>query len=629
MNFNILNNNDVIVGLIVLSGQYGFSYDESGIKTTVLLNDNDKHSVTIDFKNGQLSVTASELCQVFWALKEFTDEFSGKSLPESFSKSFTPKFKDLTYMLDCSRNAVYKKDVIKTVISQLAVSGYTSFMLYTEDTYVVKEYPYFGYLRNPFTRDDIKEIDAYAKKLGIELIPCIQTLGHFERIVRYPSMQNLFDFQDILMVGEEETYKFIEAMISACAHAFSSKKIHIGMDEAYMLGRGKYLDKNGYRTRFDIMKDHLQRVLEICKKYGYEPMIWSDMFFSLTLSDQYGASSDNSAIADTVPPEIQLVYWDYYHTNEAHYNEMISKHRVFKNKLGFATGAWKWLGFTPDNRYSFVSMRESAKACQKNGITDYIVTGWGDNGAESSCFSVMPAVFYAGYFNYHDYDMDKRFESAFRSFSSGVSFKDFMTVDLANRITTNDDVEEKNTANKYLLYNDVLLGTLDTIIVEGQGALYKKHAKALHSAAERAGKWTYIFKTQETLCDVLEIKAELGIKLRKAYKAGDRRALKSLLSDMKRLLKRIEVFYKTFRAQWNAEAQPNGFDVEDVRIGALKQRITVAIEKVSDYLSGKAAAIPELAEDLLCFMGGGTVYEKDLDQCEYRFFRITSVNVNN
>ena len=99
-----------------------------------------------------------------------------------YNFEFKAEIEKLTFMLDCSRNAVMKLDSLKRLIRYLACMGYNGLMLYTEDTYEVKDYPYFGYLRTPYKEEDIKEIDAYCKLFGIELIPCIQTLAHFNSI---------------------------------------------------------------------------------------------------------------------------------------------------------------------------------------------------------------------------------------------------------------------------------------------------------------------------------------------------------------------------------------------------------------------------------------------------------------
>ena len=62
--------------------------------------------------------------------------------------------------------------------------------------------------------------------------------------------------------------------------AFRSKQIHIGMDEAWGLGTGKYLAANGLESVQIIMKKHLDRVCALAEKYDYEVLMWSDMFFA-------------------------------------------------------------------------------------------------------------------------------------------------------------------------------------------------------------------------------------------------------------------------------------------------------------------------------------------------------------
>ena len=46
--------------------------------------------------------------------------------------------------------------------------------------------------------------------MGLELIPCIQTLGHLERFLHWESSAELQDTPDVLLAGEEKTYCLIE-----------------------------------------------------------------------------------------------------------------------------------------------------------------------------------------------------------------------------------------------------------------------------------------------------------------------------------------------------------------------------------------------------------------------------------
>ena len=169
-------------------------------------------------------------------------------------------------MLDCSRNAVMSVEGVKAFIDKISAMGYNALQLYTEDTYEITEEPLFGYMRGRYTKVELKEIDAYAKARDVELIPCIQTLGHLDQLFPWKHFQPIQDIYNILFVGEERTYALIERMFATCAECFTSRKINIGMDEAHMLGLGRYLDKHGYHKRSEILLEHLKRVCEIAEK---------------------------------------------------------------------------------------------------------------------------------------------------------------------------------------------------------------------------------------------------------------------------------------------------------------------------------------------------------------------------
>ncbi len=86
------------------------------------------------------------------------------------------QFNHFGTMVDMSRNAVMNVTSLKQWIDITADLGYNTLMLYTEDTFEVDGNPYFGYMRGRYSKEELKEIDAYALKKGMELIPCTQML---------------------------------------------------------------------------------------------------------------------------------------------------------------------------------------------------------------------------------------------------------------------------------------------------------------------------------------------------------------------------------------------------------------------------------------------------------------------
>ena len=90
------------------------------------------------------------------------------------------KYDSLGVMIDLSRNGVMSLPSLKAFLTTIAKMGYNTVFLYMEDTYEVEGEPYFGHLRGRYTPEEFHEIDEYAARLGIEVIPCIQTLAHMK-----------------------------------------------------------------------------------------------------------------------------------------------------------------------------------------------------------------------------------------------------------------------------------------------------------------------------------------------------------------------------------------------------------------------------------------------------------------
>ncbi len=608
----------LVIGVKDVCKKLDIGISKSGLEL-VIEHSND----LVVLKNGhQLVIKITKKSDVFLGLRIYKEHINELS----FEVVMPKKVKHLTFMLDASRNAVAKVSTVKSLLLHLAIFGYDALQLYTEDTFEMDDEPYFGYLRGAYQKTEIAEIEKYAESLGLELIPCIQTLAHLNAITRYREYGHLFDTLDILLVNEEKTYEFIEKMIKTSSENFKSRFINIGMDEAYMLGRGKYLDKHGYEKRFDIMVKHLNRVLQICEKYGLKPMMWSDMFFAAGWGDYYAKNNKvPKELLDKVPANVSLVYWDYYHTDKAHYIQMIEKHQMFNNPIIFAGGSWKWIGFTPDNRFSLLANKASMAACIEKQIEKVIITSWGDNGAEASVFSVLPSMFYNGMAKYGHLEIDEAFKNVFKLVTK-VEFDDFMLVDSANQLTKKP--HDKSTANKHLLYNDILLGLLDTSVEPNYPQIYTKHYNKMKKRVNDYGDYKYIFETQLALLDVIRKKVLIGVNLRKAYQEKNYDDLMLSVQDMKKVLKTIQVFQNTFSNQWHKDNKAFGYEIQDLRIGGIKSRIETAILKVSDYLEDKTDVIEELEVTLLDYYGNREKHEKSNTIAEFRYKPVVSVGVN-
>ncbi len=499
--------------------------------------------------------------------------------------------------LDCSRNGVLKVEQVKWYAKTLKEMGYNALFLYLEDTYEIPSQPYFGHLRGRYSKDELKEIDRYCVEIGVEFMVQIQTLAHLEQMFKwYTEYYDVNDCGNILLIGEEKTYELIEDMISTIAECITSKKINIGMDEAFTLGAGKYYQKHGPYDRLEIMKQHLNRVCEITRKYGLEPIVAGDMFCKLAynIENQYDEVDISKAKEVTgIPEDVSLIYWDYYSDDYDHYVKEIKKNQIFGRELYFMGGAWTWNGLSPANEMSMKRTKAAVQACLDCGIDKIIMSIWGDDGSECPAHTVLPTLMYTAEILKGNHDLDD-IKAKFKKIV-GCDFDSLMLLDMFDKPGGN----LKGNPSKYLLYNDLFMGIRDSRISKGDNLRYMELAEKTHAVKEKECIFKETFESYEKLANVLSVKTELGIRTREAYLARDMETLKAILADYDVYMERLQEFHKAFQNMWFKYNKPHGFDVQDMRIGGAMQRALSCKNRLIALINGEINEIPELDEPVL------------------------------
>lgn len=125
---------------------------------------------------------------------------------------------------------------------------------------------------------------------------------------------DLRDTNEVLLADHAETYNLIEKMIATITAPLRTKKIHLGMDETYGLGNGRYRTIFGVQDATSIFLRHLKRVHDMATRRGLQTMIWSDMLWCLparsnSLLGYYDAAQPPPV--EGFPEQLDLVYWDY------------------------------------------------------------------------------------------------------------------------------------------------------------------------------------------------------------------------------------------------------------------------------------------------------------------------------
>ena len=141
---------------------------------------------------------------------------------------------------------------------------------------------YGGY----YTHDDVKEVVEYARKRNITIIPEIEMPGHSEEVMAaYPQLSCTGKpyTQSEFCVGNEQTFKFIDDVLSEVVELFPSEYIHIGGDEA---GKQHWktckkcrrrMKEKGLKNVDELQSYFIKRVSAILKKKGRKLLGWDEI----------------------------------------------------------------------------------------------------------------------------------------------------------------------------------------------------------------------------------------------------------------------------------------------------------------------------------------------------------------
>ncbi len=505
------------------------------------------------------------------------------------------KFKSLTALIDVSRNAVPKIDQIEHFIDICAAMGYDSVALYTEDLYEMPEYPLFGYMRGKYSGEDLKHLVAYGKEKGITMVPCIEILAHLQHIFRWDEFIKYRDYDDILLVDDERTYKLIDCMLKTMREIYETDYMVLCCDESEMLGRGKFLNQHGYEDAKSIFFRHVNRCIEMAKGYGFTPNLDYDMYFTYVAgtSRVEDATPYYDQITDTLPEGVILSYWDYA-PSVKRATTMLEACGRFGAPVGFITSVMNWGGVVPHNAQAMEWQRNGLLPCLEGNVERIIVSFWGDDGGECSMFSCLPSWYYAAQLCHGVTDMDTIKEGFKKLF--GMDFDDFIKLDYGVDYTG----EANFFSEKAMIFNDPFMGIYDIHVPKDREAVkarFRDHADELRGLDH--GRYGYLFDTVAALCDLTSVKMDLGIRTREIYEKRDMSALAALIEDYGEAITLAETFYEKFRDMWLRERKANGFEVQTIRYGGLITRLRDCRLRLLDLAEGRIDRIEELEEPII------------------------------
>jgi hexosaminidase len=228
----------------------------------------------LEISPDKIIFTASTEKGIFWGIQTLRQLLPDQILREAPVKGISweipcltiedsPRFNWRGLMLDCSRTFITKEQIKKYIEVMSFFKMNTLHLHLTDDQgwrLEIKKYPeltqicskfhksfeepeeYQGY----YSQEDMIELIGFAAQRNIEIVPEIEMPGHTSEVFAafpnlscigdtvkiHPWSKGYFIHNEILCAGNEETFVFLENVLSEVVALFPSEYIHIGGDEA-------------------------------------------------------------------------------------------------------------------------------------------------------------------------------------------------------------------------------------------------------------------------------------------------------------------------------------------------------------------------------------------------------------
>lgn len=592
MNINLKTDNSFSEGISRLCEVLNFEISDNGIP----LYAEKRETPGATLKNGVGTIYYNATHHFFRELGIFLENAKKE---DEFEISEDGFFTTISAMLDVSRGAAPTVKAIKEQIDYLAIMGYNMVMLYSEDMIELPSRPYFGYLQGRYTEAELRELDDYAFSYGIELIPCLECYGHMAKYLKWGEASAIKDTPSVMLAREEKTFEFLDELIGHTSKVFRSRRINIGMDEAWDMGKGKFLHKHGYVKPIDIFNEFMPRLIEITNKYGLTPMMWSDMYFRANEKSGELYYEEETIIPEetkkTIPEEVELVFWHY---GEKPYCDdyMLQKHNELNRKVIFAGGLWSWNGHFPEYDYAFETTKFSLEACRKNNVREAMMTIWLNDNGECDLFANLYGLSFTAELCYNENADKETLYSRFGACTGGCgeAFDDMCQYH--NIFDGNETYENFHDRflGKPLFWQEIMLGQYDTHL-EGRpmSGHYKKYAQKMRAVPN--DRWSYLYDFAADVFEYLATKTEIAENLVTAYKNDDKETLKYISTTLlPTLYEQTKKMHQSNHDMWFRNLKAFGWNVLDSRYGGMESRCLSAKERINDYLEGKIDIIEEL-----------------------------------
>lgn len=274
------------------------------------------------------------------------------------------------------RIQVMPMPALKAFAKKLSDDGINTLIMEWEGTYPFEKHPLIPN-RFAYTKAEIVDFVKYCNGLGIDVIPLQQSFGHVEYILRHEKYKELRedqkDYSQVCPLQTKLDSNLFTDLYTELASTHTSKYIHIGGDETYLLGHDERCKlKVAKEGKSKLYIDYIRMLCSIVIKLGKTPVLWADI-----------AMKYPEAI-NLLPKGTVLVDWNYGWSM----NNFGNHQKLMES--GYEIWGAPSLRSHPDNYFltqwekHFNNIKTFVPVARQLGYKGMVMTSWSTSGAYAS-----------------------------------------------------------------------------------------------------------------------------------------------------------------------------------------------------------------------------------------------------
>jgi len=283
---------------------------------------------------------------------------------------------------DVSRGPLPTMRYFKERIRSLAAFKVNGYSPYMEHVFADPRSPFVA-PPDPLTGRQLRELDAYARRFHVALIPEQQTFAHMHETLEWERFAPLAELPHGYLLAPEGPGRvaYLRPLIEAELRAVPGAPFfHVGSDEPLDLGRGKSAALVERQGRGTVTAAAIAQIAALISAAGVRPMIWDD------------AIQQDPAMLARLSKAVAIV--SFHYGVEATYRPYLDRIANAGFEQFASPGAWNWNEIYPDIDTAFASSaRFIADAKRTPRMLGVFETVWHDDGESLFEASWYPVVF--------------------------------------------------------------------------------------------------------------------------------------------------------------------------------------------------------------------------------------------